>query len=394
MRRLFTIWIIIATLWAERTVAQPVTIDFYGDAIIFTTKPVSQVSLSSLDDPGIQRFSNEMQAANMEPVTQVLLQYKATYKPDDWLFYQLIRKTAEWLSPKASDYNRYTLYKWWLFNACGYDATLTYCENYLLLYVHSEEAIYNIPYRMRDGKQFVCLNYHDYGQIDFSQRVFTETTVRFGEGAPFTYRVTKLPAFPENTYQEKEIAFRYNEQPYHFKVRLNTQVKTIFANYPVVDYASYFNIPLSDGTYRSLIPALKEATKGLKPKDGVDYLMRFTRYAFLFKPDGEQFGKEKRLSAEQTLIYEASDCDDRAALFFYLVKELYNLPMVVLNYPNHVTIAVKFDKPVGTTIEYNGERYTICEPTPQRKDLHLGQSLPELKHASFEIAYVYHPGKE
>jgi hypothetical protein len=57
-------------------------------------------------------------------------------------------------------------------------------------------------------------------------------------------------------------------------------------------------------------------------KGGVDYLMRFTRYAFMFKPDAENFGSEKRLTPEQTLLYPESDCEDRAALFFCLVKEI------------------------------------------------------------------------
>src|SRR5690606_36171241 len=97
---------------------------------------------------------------------------------------------------------------------------------------------------------------------------------------------------------------------------------------------------LSRETYNSLIPALKKTVKKMKPRNGVDYLMRFTRYAFLFAPDTEKFGNEKRLSPEQTLLYEESDCEDRAALFFYLVKEIYDLPMIVLAFPSHVTIAV------------------------------------------------------
>ena len=103
------------------------------------------------------------------------------------------------------------------------------------------------------------------------------------------------------------------------------------------------------------------------------------------------FGKEKRLSPEQTLIYEQSDCEDRAALFFYLVKEIYNLPMIVLNFPRHVTVAVKFKKPVGKHIIYNGNIYTVCEPTPQQVDIPMGQLIPELENTPYEIVYAYTP---
>jgi hypothetical protein len=168
-------------------------------------------------------------------------------------------------------------------------------------------------------------------------------------------------------------------------------LETIFKNYPVVDFESYFNIPLSKETYGSLIPLLKRNIKGMSQIKGVDYLMRFTRNAFLYEPDEDNFGKEKRLSPEQTLFSDYSDCDDRAALFFYLVKEIYNLPMITLLYPTHITMAVKFEKAVGKPISYNGSNYYVCEPTPQKKDLKIGEVSANLKNKSFEIVYQYQP---
>jgi hypothetical protein len=129
----------------------------------------------------------------------------------------------------------------------------------------------------------------------------------------------------------------------------------------------------------------------MNQKNGVDYLMRFTRYAFSYEKDTENFGAEKRLSPEQTLLYDNSDCDDRAGLFFYLVKEFYNLPMIVLSYPQHITIAVKFDKPIGDVIIYKGNDYSVCEPTPQKEDLRIGESLPNLRKAPYDVVYSYNP---
>jgi len=119
--------------------------------------------------------------------------------------------------------------------------------------------------------------------------------------------------------------------------------------------------------------------------------MRFTRYAFLYQTDENNFGKEKRLSPEQTLFSKYSDCDDRAALFFYLVKEIYNLPMIALLYPTHISMAVQFDKPVGKSIVYNGEKYSVCEPTPQNQDLRIGQISANLQKVSYEVVYQYSP---
>lgn len=372
---------------------QTIHFDFFGDPVEFEFDPASRVEFADpLSTEAIQGFYKKILVTQYGPIVKALTDYKKKHKADDWLYYQLIRKTAQQISPKAENYFRYTLYKWFFLTQSGYDAILSIGNNRLLFYVQSDENIYNIPFRIRNGKQYVCLNYHDYGTIDFEKERFAEVAIAASQARKaFSYKVTQLPGFKPADYIEKDISFNYNMTDYHFKLKINPQVKTIFANYPVVDYESYFNIPLSAETYGSLIPSLKKAVKGMNTKNGVDYLMRFTRYAFLFKPDTENFGTEKRLTPEQTLLYENSDCDDRAALFFYVVKEIYNLPMIVLAYPKHVTIAVQFDKPVGKPIVYNGNRYYICEPTPQKEDLNIGQSLPELKKAPYEIVYAYQP---
>ncbi len=370
--------------------------DFYGDTITLQTDPSFRVSFSSpISDLSIKAFNQKISSSNYQSVIKSLLAYKEELKLDDWLYYQLIRKTAQQVSPKADNYARYTLYKWFMLTRSGYDALLTIAGDSILFYVQSNENIYNIPYCMKDGKQYVCLNYHDYGGfIDFDKEKFSEVVMPVeGAHTAFSYKVRRLPQFRPGEYLEKDIRFSYNQNDYYYRVKINPDIKTIFANYPVVDYESYFNIPLSTETYKSLIPVLKKNVKGLSVKNGVDYLMRFTRYAFIFESDTKVYGTEKRLSPEQTLLYDQSDCEDRAALFFFLVKEVYDLPMIVLAFPTHVTMAVKFNKPVGKTVLYDGEKYSVCEPTPQKIDLNVGELMPTLKDTPFEIVYAYHPAK-
>jgi hypothetical protein len=370
-----------------------ISFDFYGNTIQFKLGESSIIDFTeSLSGETIEAFYRKISQAGYEEAITTLLSYKERHKLNDWLYYQLIRRTAQQLSPKAENYHRYTLYKWFLLCKSGYDATLTISGNKILFYVQSDENIYNIPFRLRNSKQYVCLNYHDYGSIDFEKDKFSEVIIQVPDAKQgFSYKITRLPDFNASAYQEKEFHFTYYENNYEFKIKLNPQVKMIFANYPVVDYEFFFNIPLSKETYSSLIPVLKQNVKGMSTKNGVDYLMHFTRYAFLFEPDSKNFGDEKRLSPEQTLLYDHSDCEDRAALLFCLIKEIYNLPMIVLTFPRHVTIAVKFNKPVGKPVLYNGAEYSVCEPTPQKKDLRLGQLSPELRNSTYEVAYAYIP---
>lgn len=373
-----------------------ISFDFFGNPVSLSLDKSNEISFGEILSPQtLQTFQKTISSGNSDTFIKDLLAYKKKYQLDDWLYYQLIRKTAQHISAKAENYYRYTLYKWFLLTKSGYDATIKTNGEKILFYVHTEESIYNIPSYLKNGKQYVCLNYHDYGgYIDFEKEKFMEVDLPvIGAEKGFSYKITRLPEFNPADYEDRKLQFNYKETDYQFKVKLNPQIKTIFANYPVVDYESYFNIPLSKETHESLIPLLKKYVRGMNIKNGVDYLMHFTRYAFLFEKDSEVYGKEKRLSPEQTLLYEQSDCEDRVALFFSLVKEIYNLPMIVLAYPEHVTIAVKFNKPVGTPIIYNGMKYSVCEPTPQKQDLAVGQLSRNLKKERYEIVYAYAPSR-
>lgn len=367
--------------------------DFYGDTFNFTADsslllPVSTVASSA----SVHQFYAQISASNYKELVSVIKSYQDQHHLNDWIYYQLIRKVAEQISPKADNYFRYTLYKWFLLNKCGYDARLAVGNDQVIFYVRNDEDISDIPFFMIDSKKYMCLNYHDYGKLFKQADAYIPINILIEEAKnQFSYKVTRMPDFKPEHYEEKNIEFSYQQKSYHFKLKLNNEVQSIFKNYPVVDFESYFNIPLSRETYSSLIPTLNENLKKMDQKKGIDYLMRFTRYAFLYEDDGENFGKEKRNAPEQTLLSTYSDCDDRAALFFYLVKEIYNLPMVAVLYPEHLTIAVNLDKPIGNTVNYKGKQYSFCEPTPQMQDLKIGQIAQKLKHQKYEIVYAYEP---
>jgi hypothetical protein len=377
-----------------QTISNKQYFNFYGDSIEIIT-PKNWHLQSPISSVAIADFYTQLNGSNYQPMIAAMLAYKQQQQLDDWLYYQLIRIVANGVSPKAANYQQYTLFKWFLLAKSGYATSVSITNtNKLLLYAQTNEPIYNIPYHLKGDKQYVCLNYHDYGEIDFDKEKAEHINIDVPEALnAFSYKINRLPNFKGASYTTKDVQFDYQQKDFHFKILVNKEIKQIFANYPVVDYECYFNIPISSITYNSLIPSLKEAVKGFNQKQGVDYLMRFTRYAFMFQPDKVAFGQEKRLSPEQTLLYDGSDCEDRAAFFFFLVREIYNLPMIALAYPEHVTIAVKFDKQMANPIVYKGNNYWVCEPTPQQKDLRLGQILPSLKHQTYDVVYEYSPSR-
>ena len=389
---LLTMWMGLAPTSTE---AQPML--FLGQELTFPTLSPSIASSITLPYTTTteQSWIQHMEAQGYLQLIPSLESYRMKEQPDDWLFYQLIRKTANQFAPKEKNYARYTWLKWYLLQQTGYDAIMRANDRTLLLYVHSKETVYDIPCFVENNKQYVCLNFHDYPGLDLTQTPMTWESHTKSEQHQrgFSYAVHQLPAFPASTYEARELVYQDGQQEFRFDLRVNPLVKQLFQNYPSVDYATQFNMPLSAGTYASLIPSLKKQVRGLRIEQGLQHLLHFTRYAFLFKPDTEQFGKEKRLTPEQTLLYSESDCEDRAALFYYLVKEIYQRPMLVIGFPQHVTIAVDLGKNRGDIITYKGQSYTICEPSPQQRDLKVGEILPSLRNQPYEILLTYQPSR-
>lgn len=366
--------------------------DIFGDTLTYSfSKPIDIGRLVGDSEEEILQYIKGMDNPELRTLSKVLISFKDSLGLDDWIYYQLIRKVSEQIVPKSKNYIQYTLYKWYFLVTSGYDSFLTYHEKKILFYVKCQENIYNIPLRLEKGIQYVCLNYHDYGTINFQTEKFRKiSTDKYIDGKAFTYTVNNISNNDPFTI-EKWLHFSYNNTEYTFKLRLDPNIASYFKNYPSLDYKNHFNIPVSQETYNSLIPSLKKYLKGMNQRSGVDFLMHFTRYAFLFKPDTEIYGKDKRFSPEMTLLSESSDCEDRVSLLYFLIKEIYDLPMIIIVYPQHVSIAVEFTKTRGNTIVYNGRKFSICDPTPQAMDLKIGEILPSLKHMKFEVAFSYDP---
>jgi hypothetical protein len=370
------------------------TVGYFGDTItIHSTIAFPELEPKvNLTEKDVINFYTQSTQLNFQPLVDTLVAYKNRHILDDWLFYQLIRRTAEQLCSKRKNFEYYTIYKWLLLVHCGYNAQLAFINEKLLLYVQSNDNVYDIPLFTLNDKQFICLNIHDFAKINFKESELKKVNIEVAHAdKPFSYKINTIPDFKEKYINEKEVFFKYHRRLNSFKITIDEQMEILFNNYPAVDFDYYFNIPISQKTYNSLLPFLKKAVKKMSQKKGVDYLMQFTRNAFLYETDQRNFGAEKRLSPEQTLMNTYSDCDDRVSLFYYLVKEIYNLPMIVVLYPTHVVIAVELAKPIGEPVEYKGRKFTLCEPTPQKDNLPIGKLMPKYKDVEYKIAFEYFP---
>jgi hypothetical protein len=394
-RLLFMMLITALTLSVKMVSGNPksldtVTIDYYGKSYkIQLDKDIIRTSIRKITAEEL-RYVDSLHEY-LKPSIKEISKIKEHLSLPDWLVYQLIRRFAEQIYSKYEDYNYYTVLKWALLSESGYDPIVFRSNNKILLYVQSPDIIYNLPIKTIGQKQYVCLNYHDYGhQIQFENEQFSQQiTFLKKEAKEFHYTMKTLPSFQSESYIEKNVSFIYKNVNQEYNVLVNSEIQDYFTNYPVTEYRYQFNIPFSDITYNSLIPRLKTKLKNFSIEKGIEYLMVFVRDGFQFETDTKLFGREKRLSAEETLAYNSSDCEDRSALFFLLVKELYNVPMAIVSYPEHVNVAVLLPKQKGKQLLVENLSLTICEPTPQKKKRGIGWVPREIRKQPYEIAYFY-----
>ena len=140
---------LILTFWlsSSNAIADNFSIEFYNGTFNFELNESSKISFSEeLSSESISNFYKKLNQSDHQSLLSSLLAYKEKHQLNDWIYYQLIRKTAQQISPKAENYHRYTLYKWFLLSKTGYDARLSIGNNRLILNVKNDEDINDIPF--------------------------------------------------------------------------------------------------------------------------------------------------------------------------------------------------------------------------------------------------------
>jgi hypothetical protein len=122
--------------------------------------------------------------------------------------------------------------------------------------------------------------------------------------------------------------------------------------------------------------------------EALNMLLRFAQTAFAYKTDGDQFGREKYMFVEETLSYPYSDCEDRAVLYAWLVREVAGGDVIGLSYPGHVATAVRVRnvKSGFSTIDYDGKRYVVADPTYIGAD--VGMAMPQYASVRPDIVRI------
>ena len=354
----------------------------------FYKMPISMPEESSLNislkgkpnNETIAEYWKKISNAKFESTLQKAESYKKSLALNDWGYCMLLYDIGKVINKGNKTETR--LFTWFMLNKSGYDAKVGYSNKQVYLLLPSKDTVFGAPYFTIDKRRFY---------------VFSLDGKELQLGSMYTYEgdypdVNKIISLNMNTLPAlcgdvpKQVKFSYNGTDYTIKYTYNKNIVNFLNTYPHTSYPIYFNTPLMNESYASLVEQLKSFLTGKTKFEALNILLRFVQTAFEYKTDQQQFGKEKCLFAEETLFYPYCDCEDRSIIFAYLVKKLLGLEVIGLDYPGHIATAVKIDNVPGDYVTLNGEKYLICDPT--YINANIGMSMPRYKNVKPEIVQI------
>lgn len=333
------------------------TFDFFGTKLGFDiSQDLKKATYYPQNQTGISNFFSKAASSEYEPLLADIDKISKEMNLNDWAIYLLVSKISQMT---FSDEDSSNLLSWFLLNKLGYSVKAAISNKHVVLLHYSKKIIYSTPSYKFDGKEFYAVqNYAKKGSV---QRVFSYEQDYPNATKELDLSLKVLPNFEKNI-QTKLLSFSLSAKKYELPISYNKNLIDFMATYPQADYETFFNAPLEEVTYSELSRAFKEYIQGKKASEAINFVLHFVQNAFRYEIDQEQFSREKVMFAQETLYYDKSDCEDRAILFSYLIKEFFGISVVGVKYKDHMATALYIPLE-GDSVSVKSKRFVIADPT-------------------------------
>ncbi len=361
-----------------------ISVPFYSENLKIQYDPQLIISgPNSLKEKEIVNYYQVLEDAPYESLLNSLKKNKYQLGLNDWLCYELIKETVQLIYTRKAKRQK-TLTIWFLLSKMNYDTRLAFLNNEAFIYVRTEDNIYETPLIEDSGTKFVGLTEMQQQRTRRNKAVYLLNFLAAPNGNPFTFSLRQLPQLKEQI-EGKTFKFTWAGQTFEMLIKMDKTLVDIMKKYPIIDETGYLKTPFSSQLKGSLLPSLKKILEGKNTIESLEILSTFTRSAFKYREDEDYFGRSKPMIRDEVFFYPYSDCEDRSAVFYGLVEELLDLPMIVIAFPDHLTVAVALEEPIGPAISYKGKKFYICDPTGPFNSSKIGDIPRGYEQQSFEI---------
>lgn len=347
-----------------------INFDFFGTKLGFNVADgLKKAKFYPQNQKGIVNFFDIAASSGYENLISNIKRVQKDLNLNDWGLYLLVDKISSTTFSNSDDKK---LFSWFIFNKLGYAVKIGLSKKHVVLMYYSKKIIYSTPnYTFANKKYYVLANYAkgNTGSVYSYKQDYPEAT------KPIDLALSSLPNFVNNLHN-KTLKFKEYGNRYEISYKYNKNLIDFMATYPQADYETFFNAPLENDTYKDVASGLKKHIDGKRASDALNFVLHFVQNSFGYERDQQQFSREKVMFAQETLFYNKSDCEDRAVLFSYLVKELFGISVIGVKYKDHMTTALHVPMQ-GDSVKRGSRRFVIADPTYINAS--VGQSMPKYK---------------
>lgn len=335
--------------------AQKISVDFFGaECTLRADKSALAMELEDDSENSVSKGWSMLSDGRTNALINDCLDVREQLNLCDWAYYELLQQVAGDIYGDKTSREAIVLQAY-IMTQSGYQVRFGRTKDGLMLLMSTNATVYATPYVFIDGAKFYAL-----GSVAESIYV---CNFKFPGESVLSLRMKSLPTLPVDTIQGRELhSPKMNESK--IMIKHNRNLINFLDSYPRCSIENFVNASLDSLAKQSLYPTLRNLIADKTEEVAANILIDFVQRAFQYKVDDEQFGEERTLFANETLYYPYSDCEDRSLLYATLVRDLLGLDVVLLDYPEHIATAVKFNQDIdGDYMLINDEKYLICDPT-------------------------------
>ena len=363
----------------QEIVKKDINFDFFGTTLAFDIeKEIKNARFYPQNKDGILSFFNNCASSDYDSLVKEIKQVSDGMNLNDWGIYLLVSEISKQVHTNKDDAN---LLSWFIFNKLGYAVKVGLANNHIILMHYSKKIIYATPNYSFDNKKYYVVSNYAKGSVG---RLYSYKQDYPDATKPLDLALNNLPNFNENL-KSKTLSFEKFSKNYTLSFEYNQNLIDFMATYPQADYETFFNAPLDEITYASIAKDIKKYVDGMSASDAMNFVLHMVQKSFIYETDEEQFSREKVMFAAETLYYDKSDCEDRATLYSYLVKELFGVSVLGIKYKDHMATAL-YVPMTGDSIKANNKKYIVADPTYINSN--IGQSMPKYKSINPESFVV------
>lgn len=362
-----------------------VSINFYGRSLKFTVPMGLRIKASGTKERHIAKYHEAMRESNTSSILNKQLDDAVSHMGlNEWGYFSLLRAISEKLFSNANDR---VLFSFFMLHSHGFKARVgrgKSSEQLLLLLAldNSKEVYSKIFFRIKGTKFYVVYGNGKKGESVYSYDENADDSGLKEIGLDFTKTLNIASC-------DKSRTLHFGKVDQDIELPYSTSHLRYYDEIPTTVFPIYFKTPVSSEAEQALAQTFSTLGKRYNKVQMVDIMLNFVQTAFAYKIDEQQFGREKYFFPEEVIGYPFSDCEDRSALFAWLVRRFVEYDVIGVLYDDHLATAVCFGNDAqlqGKSVDFNGKRYFVCDPT--YSNAAIGTVLPKFVNAKYEIVKI------